>query len=189
MTHFPTSPAERLQGLTSPAERLQGPTSPAERLQPAPRAFSTVFAVLMVAAAAVHAERPGLIAAVLAMIAVLGGLRFRAAATLAVLFTVAAIVISAPPPLFAALSGLCAVAYLVLRHAVHAGVVTTTWPTVIGAIVFTALGVAATVVPLHVPWLPLLAPPAAVALYALTMRPFLGDGRPSARRSASVEQR
>ncbi|MBV8348301.1 MAG: hypothetical protein JOZ49_12425 [Mycolicibacterium sp.] len=147
--------------------------SPAQRLQPAPRAFSTVFGILMAAAAAVHADRAGLIAVALAALAVLVGLRFRAAATAAVLLTVSAIVLAEPPAVFAALSGLSAAAYLVIRHAVEAGVVTTTWPTVIGAIGFTALGALATTAPLHLPWLPVLAAPAAVAIFALVTRPFL----------------
>ena len=147
--------------------------SPAQRLQPAPRAFSTVFGILMAAAAAVHADRAGLIAVALAALAVLVGLRFRAVATAAVLLTVSAIVLAEPPAVFAALSGLSAAAYLVVRHAVEASVVTTTWPTVIGAIGFTALGALATAAPLHLPWLPVLAAPAAVAIFALVTRPFL----------------
>ena len=155
------------------AANAQGPMSPAERLQPAPRAFSTGFGILMVAAAAVHADRPGLVVAALAVTAVLVGLRFRAAVTAAVLLTVSAIVLCEPPPLFAAVSGLSAAAYLVLRHAVEAGVVTTTWPTVVGVIGFTVLGAIATSAPAHLPWLPVLAPPAAVAIFALATRPFL----------------
>ena len=150
--------------------------------QPAPLVFSTVFGILMAAACAVHADRPGLVAAALAVAAVLVGLRFRAAATVAVLLIVAAVALSEPPALFAALSGLSATAYLLLRHAVEAGVVTTTWPTVIGAIGFTVLGGVATSVPLHVPWLPVLAPPAAVAVFALAMLPFLGERRTEPRK-------
>jgi hypothetical protein len=71
------------------------------------------------------------------------------------------------------LAGLSAAAYLVIRHAVGAGVVTTTRPTVIGMVAFTLVGIAATVTPLSVPWLPLLAPPAVVATFALVMVPFL----------------
>ncbi len=145
--------------------------------QPAPLAFSTVFGILMAAAAAERADGLGLVAAAFAVAAVFVGLRFRTAATVAVLLTVLAIVLSEPPVLFAALSGLSATAYLVLRHAVHAGVVTTTWPTVIGAIGFTVLGAVAASVPLHLPWLPVLAPPAAVAIFALATRPFLGQRR------------
>src|SRR5271166_3380897 len=142
--------------------------------QPAPLVFSTVFGILMAAACAVHADRPGLVAAALAVAAVLVGLRFRAAATVAVLLIVAAVALSEPPALFAALSGLSATAYLLLRHAVEAGVVTTTWPTVMGGV--------ATSVPLHVPWLPVLAPPAAVAVFALAMLPFLGERRTEPRK-------
>jgi hypothetical protein len=153
--------------------------SPDERPQPAPLAFSTVFGILMAAAGAVHADRPGLITVTLSVVAVLVGLRFKTMATVAVLLTVSAIVLSEPPALYAALAGLSATAYLVLRHAVEAGVVTTTWPTVIGAIGFTGVGVVATSVPLHLPWLPVLAPPAAVAVFALATRPFLGERRNS----------
>jgi hypothetical protein len=145
--------------------------------QPAPLAFSTVFGILMAAACAVHADRPGLVAVALAVAAVLVGLRFSAAATVAVLLTAAALVLSEPPVLFAALSGLSAAAYLVLRHAAAAGVVTTTWPTVIGAIGFTVVGAVAASAPLHAPWLPVLAPPAAVAIFAMATVPFLGERR------------
>lgn len=146
-------------------------------MQPAPRAFSTVFGLLMAAAAAVQADGPASIAVALAVIAVLAGLRFRSAATLAVLLTVSAIVLSDTSALLAALSGLSAAAYLVLRHAVGApaGAVTTTWPTVAAAVSFTLAGVVATSMPVQVPWLPLLAPLAVVGIYALAMRPFLGE--------------
>jgi hypothetical protein len=142
--------------------------------QPAPLAFSTVFGILMAAACFVDADRPGLIAVALAVVAVLVGTVVPAAAVVAVLLTVVAIVLSDPPVLFAALSGLSAAAYLVVRYAVKAGVVTTTWPTVIGAIGFTVVGVVATSVPLHLAWLPVLAPPAALAIVALATRPFFG---------------
>ena len=125
-------------------------------IQPAPLAFSTAFGFLMVSAAAVQAGKAGSIALVLAVIALLIGLVYRAAATLSVLSVIAAIVLSNPPPLFAAVSGLSAAAYLVLRHAAGppAGLVTTTRPTVIGMVGMTLVGIAATSVPLRLPWLP-----------------------------------
>jgi hypothetical protein len=81
--------------------------------------------------------------------------------------------------MFAALSGLSAASYLVLRHAVGApaGFVTATAPTMIAAVVFSFAGVAATTFSLQLPWLPLLAPLAVFGIYALATRPFLGDYR------------
>jgi hypothetical protein len=145
--------------------------------QPAPRAFSTAFGLLMTAAAAVSADGIAFVAVSLAAIAVLVGLQLRSAATLAVLLTVSAIVLSDPSPVFAALSGLSAAAYLVLRHAVGAptGVVTATAPTMIAAVALTLVGVVSTALPLQLPWLPLLAPLAVFAMYALAVRPFVGN--------------
>ena len=135
--------------------------------QPAPLAFSSVFGLLMVAAAAVDADRAAVVTAAVAVGAMLVGLRYRAAATLSVLLVVAVIVLSDPPGLYAALSGLSAAAYLVLWHAASLGVVTTTVPTVLGMVGFTLVGVVATVVPAAVPWLPLVAPVAAVAIFVV----------------------
>src|SRR6202047_3979811 len=100
-------------------------------IQPAPLAFSTAFGLLMVTAAAVHTNRAGVVAIGVAVVALLAGLRYRGAATFSVLSVVAAIVLSVPPPLFAALSGLSAAAYLVSRHAAGAGVVATRPPTAV----------------------------------------------------------
>lgn len=131
----------------------------------------------MTAAAAVSADGIAFVAVSLAAIAVLVGLQLRSAATLAVLLTVSAIVLSDPSPVFAALSGLSAAAYLVLRHAVGAptGVVTATAPTMIAAVALTLVGVVSTALPLQLPWLPLLAPLAVFAMYALAVRPFVGN--------------
>jgi hypothetical protein len=148
-------------------------------MQPAPLAFSTAFGFLMVTAAAVQADKAGSIALVLAVVAVLTGLVYRPAATLSVLLVIAAIVLSNPPPLFAAVSGLSAAAYLVLRHAAgpSGGLVTTTRPTVVGMVGMTLVGIAATWVPLRLPWLPLLAPPAVVVIFVLVMLPFVRGRR------------
>jgi hypothetical protein len=101
---------------------------------------------------------------------------FRPAATLAVLLSVVTIVVSDPSPLFAALSGLCAAAYLVCRHAVgaSAAAVIGSLPTVIAAVGFTFAGLVATSFPVQLPWLPLVAPLAVLAIYVLATRPFLG---------------
>lgn len=108
------------------------------------------------------------------MIAVGVGIVFRPAATLAVLLAVTTVVVSNPPLVFVALSGLCATAYLVSRHAVgtHAPALMSS-ATLVGAFGFTFAGLVATSFPLQLPWLPLAAPLAALAIYVLAARPFL----------------
>ncbi|AGB26508.1 hypothetical protein Mycsm_06356 [Mycobacterium sp. JS623] len=134
---------------------------------PATRAVSTAFGLVMVASAAVQADGPALIAAVVAAAAVLLSSWIRPAAAIAVLCTVAVIMLADAPPLVTATAGLCAAAYLVLRHtpAVSA-------PTVLGAVGFTAAGLAAVSLPFQLPWVPLLAPLAVLGLYVLMTRPF-----------------
>ncbi len=134
------------------------------------RALSTAFGLVMIAAAAVAADDAALIAAGLATLAVLVGNVFRPSATLAVLLTAAALVLNEAPAMLAALSGLCAACYLVLRHT---AVITA--PTVIGAVGFTAVGLAAVSLPLELPWVPLVAPLAVLTLIALVTRPFWAD--------------
>jgi hypothetical protein len=131
------------------------------------RGVSTAFGLVMVASAAVQADRPGVIAAVAATAAVLVGSVFRPAATIAVLLTVSVIVLADVPPLLTATSGLCAAAYLVLRHTAAV-----TAPTVVGAVGFTAAGLAAAALPIQLPWVPLAAPLAVLLLYVLVTRPF-----------------
>jgi hypothetical protein len=96
---------------------------------PAPRTLSTVFGLLMVTTSGIQTYGLALLAATLAVTAVLAGIRCRPAATLAVLFTVTAIALCAPQPVFAALSGLSATAHLVLRHTPSSAAVTATQPT------------------------------------------------------------
>jgi hypothetical protein len=136
---------------------------------------STVFGVLMVGLAAIGSHGPAVVAAAAALIAVGAGVAFRPAATIAVLLSVATIVASNPSLVFAAWSGLCAAAYLVCRHAVGlpVGVVLWSWPTVIGAVGFMSVGLVATSFPLHLPWLPLAAPLAVLAIYVVATRPFM----------------
>jgi len=131
------------------------------------RGVSTAFGLVMVASAAVQADRPGVIAALAAAAAVLAGSAFRPAATIAVLLTVSVIVLADAPPVLTATSGLCAAAYLVLRHTAAV-----TSPTVLGAVGFTAAGLAAASLPMALPWVPLLAPLAVLVLYVVVTRPF-----------------
>lgn len=138
------------------------------------RVISPAFGLLMVSTAT-GARGPALVAGIAGVIAVGVGIVFRRAATIAVLLSVSAIVVSDPLPVLAALSGLCAAAYLVSRYAAGTSVgVLGSWPTVLAAAGFTFAGLVATSFPLQVPWLPLLAPLAVLAIYALATRPFLG---------------
>lgn len=146
--------------------------------QPAPRAFSTVFGLLMAAATAAPADGPALVAAALAAVGVLVALLLRPVATAAVVAAASALALSEPEPVFAALAGLSAVAYLVIRYAVDTpDVVTTTRPTMLTAIGFTVLALAAAALPVTVPWVPLLAPLVAGVVYLLVLRPFIGEQR------------
>jgi hypothetical protein len=137
--------------------------------------LSTGFGVLMVGLAAFGAHGLALAAGVAALIAVGVGVASRPAATLAVLLAVVTILVSNPPLVLAAWSGLCAAAYLVCRHAVGtpARSVMLSWPTVVGAVGFTFAGLVATSFPLQLPWLPLAAPLGILGIYVLAMRAFL----------------
>lgn len=134
---------------------------------PITRAVSTAFGLVMVASAAVGADRSGLVVAVVAAAAVLVANIFGPAATIAVLLAVAVLTLADAPPVLTATAGLCAAVFLVLRHTA-----TVTPPTMLGAVGFTAAGLAATSLPMHLPWVPLLAPVAVLMLYVLVTRPF-----------------
>nr|WP_116645741.1 hypothetical protein [Mycobacterium kubicae] len=129
----------------------------------------------MVGSASVETSGPALIVAVAGIVAVVVGLVSRPAATMAVLLSVLLIVLADPSPGLAAVSGLCAAAYLVCRHAESSpfAVVIGSWPTIFAAVGFSFVGLVATSFPLQVPWLPLLAPLAVLAIYVLATRPFL----------------
>lgn len=131
------------------------------------RALSSAFGLVMVAAAALQSDGSALAVCGLGAVAVLVGNVFRHVATVAVLAAGAAVVLGDVAPMLAALCGLSGAGYLVLRHAVVATV-----PTVVGAVGFTAVGLAAVSVPLQVPWAPLAAPLAVLALVVLATRPF-----------------
>lgn len=145
---------------------------------PAARTLSAAFGVLMVAATEVQTQGPALVAAALAAIAVLVGIRFRPAATLAVMITVSAIVLTDPSPLLGALAGFSATAYLVLRYPAGSAAVAVTQPTIVGAVGLTAAGVAAAALPAQQPWLPLLAPCLVFATYVVATHIFTTDRTP-----------
>ena len=143
----------------------------------AAQVLSTACGVLMVAAAGIGSHGSTRLAAMSAVVAVTVAILFRPVATLAVLLTVVAVALSGPPATVAAVSGLSAAAYLVLRHAAGtgAGLDSVSGATMVSAVGFTLVGLVSTAFPLRLPWLPLLAPLAVFAVYLLATRPYLRD--------------
>lgn len=137
--------------------------------------LSTACGLVMVAAVGIGSHGGALIAATAAVVAVVAGIAFRQVATLAVLLIVAVIMLSDPVAPLAAVAGLSAALYLVLRHAAGSGTGLdgVSVGTLVGATGFTFAGLVATAFPLQLPWLPLLAPLAVFAVYLLATRPFL----------------
>jgi hypothetical protein len=93
----------------------------------------------------------------------------------------AAIVVSDAPPMPAALAGLSAACYLVLRYTEGGSgrVVGASATAMLAALGFTFIGVLAASFPFELPWLPLLAPLAVFGIYVLATRPFFqaGEGK------------
>jgi len=139
--------------------------------------LATASGAAMVTVAGIGAHGAARAAAASALVAVVIAILLRPVATLAVLLTVAAIVLSSPDVALVAVSGLFAAVYLVLRHAAAAalGLNSVSGATMASALGFTFAGLVATAFPLRLPWLPLLAPLAVFAVYLLATRPFLPD--------------
>ncbi len=153
-----------------------------------PTAFGLLMVVIAVGQAVIQGDGRVIVLALSTIAVVLAAIRFRSLATLAVLLTVALIVLAGGPPMFAALAGLVATGYLVLRHAVDAGMATATPQTMIAAAGFTAVVVTAMVLPVGLPWLPLAAPLAVLAGFAIAIGPFWVSGadEPSSRSEPAV---
>jgi hypothetical protein len=140
------------------------------------RALSFAFGLLMVAAGTVQSGGPALLASAAALLAVVAGVVARVAATLAVAATVAALALSGPSPVVAAVAGLAATVYLVLRHARGGDAAPAlTAPTVVGALGLSAVAVLGASIPLALPWLPLVAPLVVVAAYVIVVDRYVGD--------------
>jgi hypothetical protein len=139
--------------------------------------LSTACGLLMVAAVGVGTYGPARAVAASALVAVLAAILFRPVATLAVLLVVTVIALTGPAATVAAVAGLSAAVYLVLRHGAASGIGldSVSVATLVSALGFTLAGLVATAFPLQLPWLPLLAPLAVFAIYLLATRPFLRD--------------
>lgn len=137
-------------------------------------AFSSALGLLMVVTAGATAGPIALGVLGLAAIAVMVGLFDRRAATVAVVASAVALALSQPTPLFAAVSGVSAAAYLVIRHTPGGGVAVTI-PTAVGVLGFAVIGLAATALELPVNWIPLLAPVIIAAVLVVAALPLLAD--------------
>lgn len=133
--------------------------------------FSPAFGALMVAAAAGPAGPWGLAAVALAAVAIAAGVFVRTAAVVAVPLTVVAIGLGDPAPLFTAVSGLSAAAYLLTRYADEA--TTLTVPTAAGMLGFAVAGVVVTAIPLRLTWVPLMAPAIVAVILILVVAPLV----------------
>jgi len=140
--------------------------------------LSTAFGLVMAAAAGFQAAGIPLALAMAAADAVLAGIAVRVAATAAVVSAAAALVASDAPPMLAALAGLSAACYLVLRYTEGGSrrVIGASAPAMLAALGFTFVGVLAASFPFELPWLPLLAPLAVFGMYVLATRPFFQAG-------------
>jgi hypothetical protein len=140
--------------------------------------LSTAFGLVMVAAAGFQTSAAALVLAMVAAAGVLTGIALRLAATAAVLLAASAIVASDAPPMLAALAGLSAACYLVLRYTEGGStrLIGASAPAMLAALGFTFVGVLAASFPFELPWLPLLAPLAVFGIYVLVTRPFYKAG-------------
>ncbi|WP_445165293.1 hypothetical protein ACTXG7_15300 [Mycolicibacterium sp. Dal123E01] len=136
------------------------------------RVVATAFGVAMVAVAGTHTTGVPLVLAILAIGAVGVGMWLRHAATVAVLLTAGAAVFSAAPPLTAGLAGLCGAYYLILQHR-EGGRTAPLASSMIAALGCAVVGLAATALPLEMPWLPIATPPALFLVYVTAIRPFI----------------
>jgi hypothetical protein len=147
------------------------------------RALSSAFGLLMVAAVALQADAPALIAALAAAVAVVVSIQLPSAATVAVLVCVGAIGLSDASPLLCVLAGLNATCYLLLRHV--GGRASITGPTTACVLVASTLGLVATTIPTHLPWVPLVAPLAVFGLFVVVVQPLRLAQRAAQSRSGS----
>jgi len=140
------------------------------------RLLSLAFGLLMVAAATLASGGPALVLAAVAVAALVAGLVIRLAATLAVVAVVGALALSEPSPVVAAIAGLSATAYLVVRHSDGTDAASAlTVPTVLAALGLSAVTVLGATVPLALPWVPLVAPLAVVAAYVIVLDRYAGN--------------
>ncbi|SEH52732.1 hypothetical protein SAMN04489835_0980 [Mycolicibacterium rutilum] len=134
------------------------------------RLLSTAAGLVMVAAAALSADTAALWVCAGAAAAVVAGTVVRAMSTAAVLLVAVALVLAGAAAAPAAVCGLTAAGYLVLRHTAEI-----TAPTAMAMAGFALAALAAVAIPLRLPWAPLAAPLVVLAVVVLATRPLWAD--------------
>lgn len=138
--------------------------------------------LLMVSAVAYGVQGFAAAAAAAAAAAVLVSVWWRPGATLAVLLGVLTVLLAEPAPVHTALAGLAAVSYLIAQQGLP------TPATAMFAVGFGAAATAALALPVSLQWVPLAAPLALLAAYAVAVWPFVAGPRrqPGSERAESV---
>lgn len=137
--------------------------------------WPTLFGAVMVVAAASFADTAqALTAAAASLVAVVLSVWWRPAATGAVLLAAGTALLGAPAPMYTALAGLAAAAFLVLRH--NEGRAPA--PAMVAAVAFAAAAALVAAMPLEVPWLPLIAPLALFVGFVVALSPYLRQRNP-----------
>jgi len=161
-----------------------------------PLAFSSAFGILMVVTAVRPAGADGTVALGVSAAALVAGVFFRPAATVAVLASIVAMALTDPEPLFAAVSGMAAAVYLMFRYAVSGGgrgggagaPVALTMPTVVCLVGFAIAGLVPSLVGVRLSWVALLAPMIVVGILVLVALPLWADDRTGALPAVSGER-
>jgi hypothetical protein len=143
-------------------------------MMPPQSAIAAASGLFMAAAALPGAPTLALPLVEAAALLALAGLRFRHAATAAVLTIIGALAVSNPTALLAVAAGIAAAVYLLSVHAIDQppGVVPLTPSALGGALGFGVAALLVAVVPGGHPWWPVIAPVTVVILYLLAVRPL-----------------
>ncbi|MFC7448011.1 hypothetical protein [Rhodococcus daqingensis] len=155
---------------------------------PAPGVMALAAGWSMSAAVVPHAPAPALVAAGLAAIGVLIARWSRIAVVGAVQAALLALVLGDPTPVQAGLAGVGATIFVLAAHAAHAPVVPAAESGLVVAVAVVTASVTVSVflLPAEIPWIPLVAPLACLAVYALVLAPYTGMGNDEGPRSRSA---
>ena len=143
-------------------------------MMPPQSAIAAASGLFMAAAALPGAPTLALPLVEAAALLALAGLRFRHAASAAVLTIIGALTLSNPTALLAVAAGIAAAVYLLSVHAIGQppGVVPLTRSALGGTLGFGAAALLVAIVPGGHPWWPVIAPVTVVILYLLAVRPL-----------------
>ncbi len=150
------------------------------KARPAAIPATAAAGLLMVASTFPGASVLALLAAGAAALLVLVSLLLRSVAPAAVIAAVVALAVGSPLAASAVLAGLAATAFLLLSALIEAPaeVVIVTRQTLTGAVVFAAIGLAATALPFELRWAPVVAPVLVVVIFAIALTPYIAALKP-----------